>query len=102
MFQAVRRITDSLAHKYVGESAFDRAIRKSFLGMLCVGMGLNYHDVASLVSYYHAYRMLQFLLTWLTGSTQISWTSMKNTIGQKCRRVWSLSIMPISVMPRVE
>ncbi|KAK4769633.1 hypothetical protein SAY86_027783 [Trapa natans] len=31
MFQAMRRIIDCLAHKYVGESVFDRVIRKSFL-----------------------------------------------------------------------
>ncbi|KAI3427712.1 uncharacterized protein J3R85_009284 [Psidium guajava] len=31
MFQAIRRIIDSLADKYVGENAFERAIRKSFL-----------------------------------------------------------------------
>ncbi|KAK3408839.1 hypothetical protein EUGRSUZ_J00993 [Eucalyptus grandis] len=31
MFQAMRRIIDSLADKYVGENAFERAIRKSFL-----------------------------------------------------------------------
>ncbi|OMO69157.1 Peptidase M18 [Corchorus capsularis] len=31
MFQAMRRIVGSLANSYVGESAFDRAIRQSFL-----------------------------------------------------------------------
>ncbi|TYI99354.1 hypothetical protein E1A91_A13G012100v1 [Gossypium mustelinum] len=31
MFQAMRRIADSLANSYAGESAFDRAIRQSFL-----------------------------------------------------------------------
>lgn len=31
MFQAMRRIVSSLSHQYVGESAFDRAIRQSFL-----------------------------------------------------------------------
>ncbi|KAM7463808.1 hypothetical protein LguiA_031929 [Lonicera macranthoides] len=31
MFQAMRRINDCLAHQYVGESAFERAIRHSFL-----------------------------------------------------------------------
>lgn len=35
MFQAMRCIIDSLADKYVGESAFERAIRKSFLGTFC-------------------------------------------------------------------
>lgn len=34
MFQAMRRIVDCLAHEYVGEGAFERAIRQSFLGML--------------------------------------------------------------------
>lgn len=33
MFQAMRRIVGSLANSYAGESAFDRAIRRSFLGM---------------------------------------------------------------------
>ncbi|CAK9136618.1 unnamed protein product [Ilex paraguariensis] len=33
MFQAMRRITGCLAHHYVGEGAFERAIRQSFLGM---------------------------------------------------------------------
>ncbi|XP_010244537.1 PREDICTED: probable aspartyl aminopeptidase isoform X2 [Nelumbo nucifera] len=33
MFQAMRRITDCLAHEYVGEGAFERAIRQSFLGI---------------------------------------------------------------------
>ncbi|KHG01889.1 Aspartyl aminopeptidase [Gossypium arboreum] len=32
MFQAMRRIAGSLANSYAGESAFDRAIRQSFLG----------------------------------------------------------------------
>ncbi|GKV39766.1 hypothetical protein SLEP1_g47486 [Rubroshorea leprosula] len=31
MFQAMRRIIGSLSHQYIGESAFDRAIRQSFL-----------------------------------------------------------------------
>ncbi|KAH7547754.1 hypothetical protein ACOSP7_033024 [Xanthoceras sorbifolium] len=31
MFQAIRRIVSSLAHEYVGENAFERAIRQSFL-----------------------------------------------------------------------
>lgn len=35
MFQAMRRIISCLADKYVGEGAFERAIRKSFLGMIC-------------------------------------------------------------------
>lgn len=34
MFQAMRRIISCLADKYVGEGAFERAIRKSFLGMI--------------------------------------------------------------------
>lgn len=89
MFQAMRRIIDSLAHKYVGESAFDRAIRKSFLGMLCALIGFKYLSDASLVFYYDINKViLQCLLTWLMASTLISWTSMKNIIGQKCRRDW--------------
>ncbi|KAA8539146.1 hypothetical protein F0562_025838 [Nyssa sinensis] len=31
MFQAMRRIVDCLAHQYVGEGAFERSIRQSFL-----------------------------------------------------------------------
>ncbi|KAK0591716.1 hypothetical protein LWI29_006866 [Acer saccharum] len=31
MFQSIRRIVGSLAHEYVGENAFERAIRQSFL-----------------------------------------------------------------------
>jgi len=34
MFHAMRRIVGSLADEYVGEGAFERAIRQSFLGML--------------------------------------------------------------------
>ena len=34
MFQAMRRIISCLVHEYVGEGAFERAIRQSFLGML--------------------------------------------------------------------
>lgn len=34
MFQAMRRIVDCLAHEYMGEGAFERAIRSSFLGMI--------------------------------------------------------------------
>lgn len=34
MFQAMRRIVSCLADKYVGEGAFERAIRQSFLGMI--------------------------------------------------------------------
>lgn len=34
MFQAMRRIVGSLANSYGGGSAFDRAIRQSFLGMV--------------------------------------------------------------------
>ncbi|XP_073099201.1 probable aspartyl aminopeptidase isoform X2 [Elaeis guineensis] len=34
MFQAMRRIVDCLAQDYIGEGAFERAIRSSFLGML--------------------------------------------------------------------
>lgn len=32
MFQAMRRIVSCLAEGYIGESAFERAIRQSFLG----------------------------------------------------------------------
>ncbi|KAH7685656.1 aspartyl aminopeptidase protein [Dioscorea alata] len=31
IFQAIRRIADHLAHEYIGESAFERAVRSSFL-----------------------------------------------------------------------
>lgn len=44
MFQAMRRISGCLAQEYVGEGAFERAIRQSFLGMLefeCLKFGLN-------------------------------------------------------------
>lgn len=34
IFQAMRRIADHLAHEYIGESAFERAVRSSFLGMI--------------------------------------------------------------------
>lgn len=34
MFQAIRRIVGSLAHEHVSETAFERVIRQSFLGML--------------------------------------------------------------------
>lgn len=32
MFQAMRRIVDNLVHQSMGEAAFERAIRASFLG----------------------------------------------------------------------
>ena len=32
MFQAMRRIVSCLANEYIGEGAFERAIRHSFLG----------------------------------------------------------------------
>lgn len=36
MFQAMKRIVDNLAHQSMGESALERAIHSSFLGMsLC-------------------------------------------------------------------
>lgn len=33
MFQAMRRIVDCLGHGYLGEGAFERVIRSSFLGI---------------------------------------------------------------------
>lgn len=34
MFQAMRRVVECLAHEYVGEGGFERAIRQSFLGIV--------------------------------------------------------------------
>jgi hypothetical protein len=34
IFQAVRRIVDNLVHHSMGEAAFERAIRSSFLGIV--------------------------------------------------------------------
>lgn len=39
MFQAMRRIVDSLMHQSMGEGALERAINSSFLGKICVFRG---------------------------------------------------------------
>lgn len=48
MFQAMRRIVSCLVNEYVGEGAFERAIRHSFLGMIQFVQFLLWHCCTNL------------------------------------------------------
>lgn len=50
MFQAMRRITASLADGYVGEGAVERAIRQSFLGIIAF---YNIHNCSTYLLLLH-------------------------------------------------
>lgn len=55
MFQAMRRIASDLAQGFVGEGAFERAFRQSFLGTFQFKVKKDLFSFKNLVPYIYIY-----------------------------------------------